>query len=167
MRARKKDGTDTIRAVPTCREFAALRWDFLRPVRPHHIRSYDYRTPECARTRFRSRRRDIDRPTDDGAHNSSQQWLEKHMPTNLFRYHLAASPHELFILWESLSEQLSKRSTAAAAVNGRRTRRGKRARSAGMPNFGENTDTFFGSCRSSHEILRRLCKNERVIRNLG
>lgn len=39
----------------------------------------------------------------NGAHNSSQQWLEKHMPTNLFRYHLAASPHELFILWESLA----------------------------------------------------------------
>lgn len=34
-------------------------------------------------------------------HNSSQQWLEKHMPTNLFSYHLPASSHELFILCES------------------------------------------------------------------
>ncbi|KAH0810923.1 hypothetical protein GEV33_011868 [Tenebrio molitor] len=33
-----------------------------------------------------------------GAHNSSPQWFEKRMPTNLFSYHLVASPHELFIL---------------------------------------------------------------------
>lgn len=50
---------------------------------------------------FRSSGGDI----DGGAHNSSQQWLEKHMPANLFSYHLVASSHELFIFLRILAGQ--------------------------------------------------------------